>query len=145
MRLPRRLIADETGAAAIEFAILAPLIITMLLGVLAVGVQMQNYNAVRNVAGDVGRYTIVEYQKSNKLSADQIRDVATAIAESGKYNLQPENLDVQVVLADTAVANAKQFQITVTYQAPDLLPDGMRKTLSLTCRQSVIVPVDDDA
>ncbi len=52
----------------IEFAILAPVIITLMLGILQVGIWMQSYNALRSVAADTGRYTAVQYQKVNNIS-----------------------------------------------------------------------------
>ena len=64
----RTLVADNSGAAMIEFGILAPAIITLMLGVLQVGLWMQSYNALRSVAADTGRYVAVEYQKSNRIS-----------------------------------------------------------------------------
>ena len=140
----RRLASARDGAAAVEFALLAPLVTTLLFGVLSVGVQMQNYNAIRNVAGDISRYTVVEYQKSNKISAEQIKDVAMATAGGAKYNLRRDNLDVLVSEESTSVANAKKIDIAITYLPPDLLPDGVRQVLSLTHRQSVIVPTGDD-
>lgn len=141
----RRIAKARDGAAAVEFALLAPLVTTLLFGVLSVGVQMQNYNAIRNVAGDISRYTVVEYQKSNKISAEQIKDVAMALAGGAKYNLRRDSLDVLVSEEGTSVANAKKIDIAVTYLPPDLLPDGVRQALSLTHRQSVIVPTGDES
>ena len=59
----KRLRSDRSGSTIIEFAILAPAIATLFLGILQIGVWMQSYNALRAVAADAGRYTAVQYQK----------------------------------------------------------------------------------
>ena len=82
MRMLQRLRDDCDGAAMVEFALLAPIMLVMLFGVLMMGVQMQTYNALRGIAYDVNRYTVVEYQKANDLNASQISQVAASIARS---------------------------------------------------------------
>ena len=67
-RFWRRLGSDRTGSAIVEFAILAPAILTLFIGILQVGMWMQCYNALRSVAADTGRYVAVEYQKSNRIN-----------------------------------------------------------------------------
>lgn len=64
----RTLCGDDSGTTMLEFGILAPAIITLMLGVLQIGLWMQSYNALRSVAADTGRYVTVEYQKSNRIS-----------------------------------------------------------------------------
>ena len=43
----RRLRRDDRGAAIIEFALLAPVLLGLMLGVLQMGLQMQSFNALR--------------------------------------------------------------------------------------------------
>ena len=62
----RRLTANERGASAVEFALLAPVFISLMLGVVEVGMYMQNYSAVRSLASDASRFAAVEYQKACK-------------------------------------------------------------------------------
>jgi Flp pilus assembly protein TadG len=64
----KRLRHDVSGSTIIEFAILAPAICTLFLGILQVGTWMQSYNALRSVAADTGRYTAVQYQKVNNIA-----------------------------------------------------------------------------
>jgi len=58
--LARRLIRSQSGAAIIEFALLGPLFLMMLIGVLQVGIYLQNYNAVQSLASDSARHVMVE-------------------------------------------------------------------------------------
>ena len=71
-KLLNRIRRNDTGAAAIEFALLSPALILMMIGVLQVGVAMQNYNALRGLSADVARYTMVQYQTGNTISNSQI-------------------------------------------------------------------------
>ena len=56
---------DERGATIVEFALLAPLILGLLLGVVQVSLSAQSYNAMRSIASDTARYAVVELQKEN--------------------------------------------------------------------------------
>lgn len=116
-----RLMFDTKGGPAIEFALLAPAMIAMLMGILWVGLQMQSYNELRSISADVSRYTVVEYQKSNKLTPEQISSVAAATAVNAPYNLVGDNLDVNVVEQASPVASARKIQITLSYTAPNFL------------------------
>lgn len=67
-RVLRRLRTNSSGSTIIEFAILAPAIITLCLGILQVGIWMQSYNALRSLAADTGRYVAVKYQKGESIA-----------------------------------------------------------------------------
>ena len=59
---------NQRGGSAVEFALLAPVFIALMMGVVEVGVYMQNYSAVRALATDASRFAAVEYQKNNKIT-----------------------------------------------------------------------------
>lgn len=138
--LGRRLAADTRGGSAIEFALLGPVMIAMLMGILWTGVQMYSQNRLRAIASDVSRYTVVEYQKSNKLTAAQISDVATATAIRTPYNLEATQLDVSVAEPASPVAGARQFRITLSYTAPNFLGFLGVGSPTQTYNQNVFVP-----
>lgn len=137
-----RLRADQSGAAIIEFALLAPMILLVLFGVFGLGLQLQNYNALRSAAADIGRYTVVEYQKANKIGNEQVRDVAFARATRSPYSLQADRLDVTVADEAVPIAGAKKIRITLAYQAMDFIPDGLNGPLTLTHSEAVVVPTE---
>ena len=58
MRLLALLKCDRSGAATVEFGLLGPLVITMMLGVLQMGVAMWSYNSLRSVASETARYAV---------------------------------------------------------------------------------------
>lgn len=76
MRAVKRIRHDCAGSTIIEFAILAPAIVTLLLGIFQIGMFMQNYNALRSVAADTGRYVAIQYQKGVLLTNDQMGEWA---------------------------------------------------------------------
>ena len=62
IRILQRLRRDRRGSAVVEFAILAPAIVTLFLGVLQVGLWMHSYNALRAIAAETGRRVAVCHQ-----------------------------------------------------------------------------------
>lgn len=134
----RRWYDDKRGSALIEFALIGPALIAMLMGVLWVGLQMQKYNALRSIAADVSRYTVVEYQKDDKLTADQIQSVAVAIAVKSPYDMTSDQLDASVTEETSPVAGAKDFYLELTY-TPDFLSYYGISPVTMTYTQNIYV------
>lgn len=110
------------AAAAIEFALLAPLLFAMLLGVLQIGLGMQSYNALRGIAADVARHVVVEYQKDNRLTEEQVRLFGTATAVQAPYLLDSQRISVSVdPAAVQRVAGARELSLTVSYRVPNIM------------------------
>ena len=105
----------------IEFALLAPTIFALMFGVLQVGLHMFAYNAVRSVASDTARYTIVEYQKQDKLTVTQIEDKAVAYAVNPPYGLDTAHLDTTVTQPVSDIAGTTKFMLTITYVPANML------------------------
>lgn len=117
-----RLARDARGAAAVEFGLVAPVFLTMLLGVFQMGMWMQSYNAMRNAVTETARSVGVEFQISNKLTDKQIEDLGLAVATTEPYMLQQDRIDVDV--ADTATQTftaAREKKLTITYEMPTFL------------------------
>jgi Flp pilus assembly protein TadG len=113
---------DNRGSVLIEFAILAPVLLTMLFGVLQVGLGMQNYNALRSVASEAARYAVVERQKGNTYVANDVRGIARTIATGAPYNLKGTRLTITCANAATQrVAGATEMTLTMTYNIPSFL------------------------
>lgn len=122
----RDIASDSKGAAVIEFALLAPMFFLLLLGVLQVGVYLQNYNAVQSLASDGARYVMVEYQKENSLSDEQIRTVLLGEAVNAPYMLDSDRLQITVDRTGASrVGGAVEIDLTLTYATSDFLPIDM--------------------
>lgn len=110
------------GSMMVEFALLGPMMIAMLLAVLQFGLGMQNYNALRSAAADVGREVAVEYQKANLLTNGQIQSLGRATAIQAPYLLDSDSLVITVQNAATQrVSGARELTLTLTYTVPSVL------------------------
>lgn len=117
----RAFLRDTRGAALVEFAILAPIIFALMFGVLQVGFHMFAYNAVRSVASDTARYTIVEYQKDDPITITQIENQAEAYAVNAPYELDGANLTATATKPVTDIAGTTKFMLTLTYVPANML------------------------
>lgn len=131
---------DENGASAVEFALLAPVFLMLLFGVLQAGVWLQNYNAVRSATVDASRLILVEYQKNNSLSDEQIRRVVLARATTAPYFLDTEDLVVTVNrLTTTRVTGAIELEVGLSYTFGSFLPFADLPGSSATYERPVFV------
>jgi len=118
----KRLRSDSKGAAAIEFALIGPAFIVIMLGVLQVGLGLQSYNAMRSLSADVARYSMVQYQTGNEVSNSQIRSWTRNHAQGAPYLLDPDRLGVTISDASTQrVVGAKELSISVSYRITSVL------------------------
>jgi Flp pilus assembly protein TadG len=118
----RRLTASERGASAVEFALLAPVFISLMLGVVEVGLYMQNYNAVRSLAGDAARFAAVEYQKNNVVTEDALEANIKAMGLAAPYSLMDSQLTVTVTEVSPARVNgAREYDLDIDYALPDII------------------------
>jgi len=121
-RLLKRLRNADAGSAAVEFALIGPALIAMLLGVVQVGIAMQNYNALRGISSDMARYSMVQYQTGNKLSDGQLTAYARSIATQSPYSLDGVRLTTQILTPATQrVTGATEKTIVLTYTVPSFL------------------------
>lgn len=118
----RRLTASERGASAVEFALLAPVFISLMLGVVEVGLYMQNYNAVRSLAGDAARFAAVEYQKNNVVTEEALEANIKAMGLAAPYSLMDSQLTVTVTEVSPARVNgAREYDLDIDYALPDII------------------------
>jgi Flp pilus assembly pilin Flp len=139
----RRLRASRSGAAAVEFAMIAPFLITGMLGVFQVGIGMQNYNALRAVSAELGRFTVVNYQTGNRVTNTLIRLRGRAIASAAPYNLKIERLEVIVSnVATPRIAGTEEKTIELRYRVPTMLSVANVKDVPLNYTRTVVLPTE---
>lgn len=133
----RNLYVDRRGAAAIEFGILAPVFLMMLLGVFQIGSWMQSYNAMRDAAQRTARDISVEFQTDNRLTNDQIEDFGLGVATTAPYLLDAKKTVVKIDdggAPPQTIAGTRKMTLTITYQMPSFLSfadiDGPEVTFS---------------
>jgi Flp pilus assembly pilin Flp len=119
----RRIGANSSGAAAVEFALVAPMVIGLMLGMFQVSIAMYNYNSLRGAVDDTARYTIVDFQKETRSNEQALNTAARTIATSSPYNLDSDRLDddpIVELLDDSRVAGALEATITMRYNVPSV-------------------------
>ena len=113
---------DSRGAAAVEFAMIAPMLITMVLGVVQLGLAMYSYNSLRGAANDMARYAVIETQKGNFQSDADLTTQARAIAVAMPYALTTSRLTISVSQPNSQrVSGATEKTISVSYNVPSVL------------------------
>ena len=142
-----RILADRSGAIAIEFALLGPLFLTMMFGVFQVGMYMQNYNAVRSLGSDAGRFVMIEFQKGNDMANADIQSVIRGIAVNPPYLLNPDKLQVTTTTAlASRVTGAKEVSVQIDYTPSDILPFVELPATTISFEQPIfVVDADGDA
>ncbi len=116
------LVRDSNGSVAVEFGLVAPAFLVMLLGVFQIGAWMQAYNAMRNAVTETARNVAVEYQTENRLSRAQIADTGFAVATSSPYLLDGDYTTIEVEQpVSQRILGARELKLTLTYQMPTFL------------------------
>lgn len=137
----RRIRGHAGGSTAVEFALIGPAMILVLLAVVQIGLQIQNYNAVRNLAVDGSRFAAVEYQKGTRSTPSAIETWIRTKAIGGVYNLDTDRLDVTVTQdANSRLAGLVEMDIAVSYSAPEYLWSVAGTALTISYTRSVFVP-----
>ncbi len=111
---PHRQLRDAKGAAAIEFAILTPVFLLMLTGMLAYGIYFGAAHAIQQLAADAARTAIAGVDAAE--GEGLVRDYLTRNA--GAYILiDPARLASEVAVPP---GNPDQYVVRLTYNASDL-------------------------
>lgn len=118
----RQLAGNGQGSVITEFALLAPTVLTLMLGVFQVGIGMQNYNAMRAISFEVMRYAVVNYQTNNQLSNELLEYHASSVAISSAYGLDGSKFEPHVSdVTNSRVTGTIEKTITLNYTVPTFL------------------------
>ena len=114
MRVAKSLILNREGASAVEFAIIAPLFLLILLTLVGFGIYLSAASSVQQIAADAARTAVAGLNASER---DQLAKDFIAHSTLDYYLLEPTKLKASVA-AD--LKNADQFTVTVEYDASNL-------------------------
>lgn len=138
--LPAGITRDRRGSVIVEFALLAPVMFALMIGVFQVAVYVQNFNALRSVVSDTARFVTVEYQKGNDLSPDEIHAVLLSQAVGAPYLLDTDRLVINIAPAGTSrIAGTTEFEADVSYTLEDWLPFVTLEETTLTYTRPIFV------
>ena len=117
-RRPKRerrwLRCDQSGAAAVEFALIAPFLTLLLLGMIAYAIYFGAAHSVRQLAADAARTAISGLNANER--QDLVKKFIAANAPSYSF-IDPAKITYKV--GDSAV-DPNQFAISVSYDAQAL-------------------------
>jgi len=107
---------NERGAAAAEFALLLPVLLTLLFGTIEFGMIMYGREVVTNASREGARAGIVLV--TPKPTAGEIEAIATTYLTG--TGIRPA--DVTVTVAGAGGARPASLTVTATYRYPWLIP-----------------------
>ncbi len=141
----------EGGAALVEFAVMAPFLVLLLLGMIEFGYKFGQYNEVRHAARETARYAAVS--NPDRTGDGSITDADVMQVCNDSFNLPNSTAYVQAVVIDSGgtvlAANTQGLQgqsvrVTVTALVPALsgapiissfLPTLLSNTVELRIEQ----------
>lgn len=110
----RRFWANRSGTSAIEFAMLAPVFVLFLFGMIAYGIYFGASHSVQQIAADAARTAI-----SGQTAGERQTIVASFIANNaGQYPFI--NLAQLTFSAADSSSDSNQFDVSVSYDARNL-------------------------
>ena len=105
-----RLVQSAEGAAAVEFAIVMPLFLMMVIGVVVFGIYFAGLIAVTNAAAEGARASVAG------LTTTERQTLATTAATTAFASYAPFlTQSYMTVQAQESTANPGQFQVAVSY------------------------------
>lgn len=106
--------ADATGTSAVEFAMLAPVFILLLLGMVAYGIYFGASSSIQQLAADAARTSLAGMNQSERQTL-----VASFLSNnaSGYLFVDPTKLTYQ---ANDSAADGSEFIVSIQYDARNL-------------------------
>jgi Flp pilus assembly protein TadG len=108
MRLYRPIITNRSGAAAVEFAFVAPLFILLTFGMIVFGSIIATYNAIEQLAAEAARASLGG-------TTDAERDQIARAFVSGSVAHYPFISPASLSVATASLQSPRSFKVTLTY------------------------------
>ena len=105
--------SGESGTALIEFAIVLPLLITILFGTIEFGLLMFNKQVLTNASREGARYGIVS--QTDRYTNTDIGSVVNNYCASHLVTFGATNTPITTSNADTAASFGDNLSVSVTY------------------------------
>ena len=123
--LASRLLADCRGVSAVEFAILAPVFLSMVVGVIEFGRVAYTQGVVSFAAEEATRYAVVNYS----IDEEDVRNLARACL----LGIDPDRINAIIVTGPIdPVDNTRTISVEVSYSFEFLPPLGVAPTATGT-------------
>lgn len=112
-RTDRRRAAHERGAAAVEFALVLPVLLAVLMGVVEMGLALYDKAVLTHASREGARAGIV--LRNPKLSTSEISAIVLQRAQGSLISLLPANAPQVTVLQSSPAAYPNTLQVSVQY------------------------------
>lgn len=114
-RALRRLPADASGVSTVEFALLTPVLLGLLFGVVEFGRVAYTQGVISFAAEEATRFAVVNYD----ISEEDVRDLARACL----LGIDPQRINAIIVTGPVdPVDNTRTISVEVAYSFEFLLP-----------------------
>jgi len=108
------MLRDRTGASALEFAIVLPVFLLIVLGILTYGIYLGSVHSVEQLAADAARASVAGLSDSERT---QIATQHVTTNANGYPLLNASKVEVE---AGASPLDASQFRVLVRFDASDL-------------------------
>lgn len=118
-------IKNQKGASAVEFALVLPLLIVLLFGIIEFGLILYDKAVVTNASREGARYGIVYREPGSEITCDNITNIiqtytAGKLITFGSVN----NVAISYAPGDCNPGSGNDLTVTVSYQYDYLLLPG---------------------
>ena len=132
----KSLVADTAGATAVEFAFVAPILILLLFGIIAISTLLATMHGLQQLASEAARASVagIDETERGKIVADFIKSNA-----GGYAFLEPAKITTS---AATLPAQTSNYEIVLTYDNSGSFIYMFRDLIPLpppTIRRSAVV------
>lgn len=142
----RRCKSDESGAVLVEFALVVPLLLTLILGIIEFGWTFGQYLDVRHGAREAGRLAAVNFKPTSATGDGQS---AAIVAETCSRLSNPDQSSITITIPGGRQVGAP-VTVTVTQDLDGLtgffggiLPDDLSSTASSRLEQTATFNATD--
>ncbi len=112
--MPSRLRNSNDGAAAVEFALLAPLFVMLLLSFIATGIYLSTAYSIQQIAADAARTAIAG------ITAEERQRLASGFVDSTALRYPFITKKYLVISAMDDPGDPNQFVVSLSYDASEL-------------------------
>ena len=109
-----RFIPERKGAAAVEFAIVLPLFVLLLLTLLAYGIYLSAAHSVQQIAADAARTAVAGLNSTERVT------LVNHYLDASRFNYSFINRRKMNVTVAEDPGNPDQFTVTISYDSSDL-------------------------
>lgn len=114
MKRLKKFISSQGGAAAVEFAIIAPIFILIMITLVAYGIYLSVAHSIQQIAADAARTAVAGITETER--EQLVNNFVNTSTLNGAF-LERDKLKVTVAPDPT---NGNQFTVSVEYNAEDL-------------------------